>query len=163
MRRKVLLFMVGAMVGMTALPAGAAPVTKTTYTIAECPIAGTPQHPEDLRMWETGHEGVHIRGAENFYGEYLYEGGAWVSIGTNATVANVNASSKMTLFGTFDIESTIGDFQGTWSWGATDTGRATGRSDDGRLLKVTLGLSADGLPALPGNDCLVAEYVVFSK
>jgi hypothetical protein len=159
----VLLFTVLAMVGMIALPAGAAPVNQTSYTIAECPFDGNPQNPEELRVWASGPAGLHIRGAENLYHEYLLEDEAWTDIGTNRTVANVNASKQMTLFGTFDIESTIGDFQGTWSWGAGDTGRASGRSDDGRLLKVTLGLSGDGLPALPGAECGVAEYVVFSK
>lgn len=166
MRRMILLVSVLALIGMVALPAGADHVTKTTYTIAECADPGNPQNAAEMKVWYPSEHRIHIRGAENLYHVYLLDGDAWLPIGTNTTMANVNASFPSfegAFWGTFDIESTLGDFEGRWSWGAGEFGRASGSSDDGTLLKVTLGLADDGLPALPVADaCGVAEYEVFS-
>lgn len=165
MRRMILLVTVLAVVGMTALPAGAAPVTKTTYTVAECADVHNPQNESEMKMWLSGENRIHIRSAENLYHLFLLEDGGWTGIGSNTTNANVNAvlpTFEGSYWGTFDIQSDIGDFEGRWSWGAGDYGRASGRSADGDLLKVTLGLSSDGLPALPGAGCSTAEYVVLS-
>ena len=165
MRRMILLTAILALVGMVALPAGAEPVSKTAYTIAECPAEGNPQNASEMKMWQTGHGGLHVRGAENLYNDFVLEGGVWVEFGTLTSVAGANISSQSPAFGTFAMETlTIGDFEGRWSWGSAEFGHGAGRSDDGRLVKVTLGLSSDDLPTLPGepDECLVAEYVVFS-
>ena len=165
MRRMILITTVLALVGMAALPAGAVPVEKTMYTVAECAAPGNPQNPEEMTTWFPSGDRINIRGAENLYEVYVLEAGDWELVGTNTTNANVNAafpSFEGVFWGTFDIESTIGDFEGHWSWGATEFGRASGHSDDGQILKVTLGLASDGLPPLPGDGCGVAEYVVFA-
>jgi hypothetical protein len=108
-----------------------------------------------------------MRGAHNAYDEYVLEGNAWRMIGENDTVANGNATFPDFVgpfWGMFDFEDdgTIGSFEGTWSWGNSAYGRASGKSDDGRLAKVTLGVDADGYPELPAEDCGVTEFLVIN-
>lgn len=84
--------------------------------------------------------------------------------GTNVTVANGNAKLpdfNGPFWGTFDFQDdgTLGGFTGTWSWGNSAYGRASGKSMDGLLLKVTLGLDPTPYPALPG-ECGVAEFLI---
>jgi hypothetical protein len=54
----------------------------------------------------------------------------------------------------------LGEFFGTWSWGNSASGHAQGRSADGRLLKITLGIDPTPYPSM--GDCLVNEYVVIN-
>lgn len=169
MRRIVLFVTVMALVGVVSVPAGAAPVEKTTYTVAEC---ADPDNPQAVAEFEylADMSRVRVRGAVNLYHEFVLEAGSWTLIGTNTTVANGNAafpSFEGPFWGTFDFEDdgTIGDFEGTWSWGMSEFGHASGRSDDGRLLKVTLGLAGDGLPEIPYPDpdaCGITEFTVIS-
>ena len=88
MRRMILLTAILALVGMVALPAGAEPVTKTAYTIAECAAEGNPQNASEMKMWLTGQGGYHVRGVENLYIDYLLEDGTWVPFGTVASATS---------------------------------------------------------------------------
>ena len=187
-RRMGQLFMLLAVVALivaAAAPAGAAKAEKTSYIVAECADAGNPQNliwaenPADWeldggRIWFSKKlDRVHIRGMVNLYHEYLWTESGWSEepIGSNATVANGNAAVTEEFdfvgpfWGTFDFtdDGTIGDFSGTWSWGMSATGRATGTSDDGSLVKVTLGVDPTDYLPLPGDGCGVAEFMVISK
>lgn len=147
------------MVAVAAVPSGATKAMKDTYVIAECD--GTEVAPPE-RIWLTGKDGVHIRGISNLYTEYALSAGAWVETGTNQTYANGNfkfPDFEGPAFGLFSFRGTIGDFDGTWSWANTTYGRAAGKSTDGKLVKVKLGIDPAGYPALPG-ECLVTEFVV---
>jgi hypothetical protein len=178
------LLAVVALIVAAAAPAGAAKAEKTSYIVAECADAGNPQNliwapnPADWeldggRIWfSTELDRVHIRGLENLYDEYLWTGSGWLLFGSNATVANGNAAVNEAFefigpfWGTFDFtdDGTIGDFSGTWSWGMSATGRAVGTSDDGSLVKITLGVdAADYLPLPLEEGCGVTEFMVISK
>lgn len=170
MCRSVLIVMlaVGALIVATTVPAAAERAEKTPYTVAECDFTNL----EPGRQWVTGQNNLHIRGAVNQYSEWVLQGETWMRIGTNTTVPSGHV--KLPAFegpfhGTFSLDDTIGiigDFEGSWSWGNSAVGRASGKEVGGnRLLKATLGLdpaAIDNLPEeLPGNgDCLLARYIV---
>jgi hypothetical protein len=144
------------------VPAGAAPPPASSFFVAECD--GFPVAPPE-RMWMTGQDGIHLRGASNQYQEWILEDGAWRLIGTNTTHANGNASLpdfEGPFWGTFAFrdDGTIGDIDGSWVWANTPTGRAIGKTTDGAPVKITLGLDPAGFPAPPGDGCLLTEFVV---
>jgi hypothetical protein len=170
LKRWSIVMIVVALVALAAMPAGAAPADKTSYIVAECPDLGNPQSVERFEF--PNPDRLLIRGARNIYYEYLYDGVEWSTerIGENDTVANGDATFPGFVgpfWGTFHYfdypgPEMIGDFSGTWSWGNSLYGHASGRSADGRLLKVTLGLDPGGYPALPGPECIVNEFLVIS-
>ena len=161
LRRWSIIMIVVALVALAAVPASAAPAEKTSYVVAECPDGGNPQSVE--RMEFPTPDRILIRGAVNVYYEYLLDDGDWVAIGRNDTVANINATFPEFVgpaWGTFHYSDngTIGEFFGTWSWGNSASGHASGMSADGRLMKVTLGIDPTPYPLLEG--CLVNEYLI---
>lgn len=161
LKRWSIVMIVVALVALAAMPAGAAPADKTSYIVAECADPGNPQSVEAMEF--PNPDRILVRGAENIYYEFLYDGVGWVEIGENDTVANINATFPEFMgpaWGTFHYfdDGTIGEFFGTWSWGNSATGRASGMSDDGRLLMVTLGIDPTPYPLLEG--CFVNEYLV---
>lgn len=168
MRRTVLIVMlaVAALIVATAVPAGAAKAEKTPYIVAECNF--TPLHPGI--QWVTGQNNLHIRGAMNRYNEWVLEGEDWREIGTNTTTANGNVKLPDFIgpfWGTFSFadDGTIGNFEGSWSWGNSALGRASAKEVDGdKLLKVTLGLDAADYPAFVEGmgECGVAEFLVIN-
>lgn len=167
MRRLTVLVVVLLLAGLVvaaASPAGAAAADKTVFIVAECSWAGNPQSVEQFEF--PNPDRVRIRGANNIYDEYVFEEAGWRYIGENSTMANVNATwpeFEGSFWGTFDFtdDGTIGDFEGTWAWGGMSPfGRATGTSDDGKLLKVTLGLNPEPYLPLPAAECGVAEFLV---
>ncbi len=136
---------------------------KASFIVAECAWEGNPLSVDRFEFPNL--DRVLIRGANNVYDEYLLENNVWRQIGVNSTMANVNATFPDfvgTFWGTFDYtdDGSIGNFTGRWAFGNTDQGRAVGRSDDGRLLKVTLGLDPAGYPAPPTDACGIAEFMV---
>lgn len=168
MRRATALTAVITLTGMVVASAptvSAARAEKTSFIVAECPQDGNPKSVDRFEFPNLNH--VLIRGAHNDYDEYVLDGSGWSWIGENHTVANGNATFPDFVgpfWGTFDFvdDGTIGSFEGTWSWGNSAYGRASGRSDDGTLIKVTLGLDADGYPELPAEDCGVTEFLVIN-
>jgi hypothetical protein len=160
----ILLLAVVALVVAAAAPAGAVQVDKTSFVVAECPAAGNPQSVDRFEF--PNPDRVLIRGAVNLYTEYVLEGNAWREIGTNVTSANGNATFPDFVgpfWGTFDFhdDGTIGDFTGTWAWGMSAFGTATGKSIDGELVKITLGLNPADYPAITGG-CGITEFEVLS-
>jgi hypothetical protein len=165
LRRWSIGMIVVAFLVAAAIPAGAAPAEKVSYIVAECPQAGNPQSVDRFEF--PTEDRVLIRGAQNIYDEYVLATGGWGHIGTNETVANGNATwpeFEGPFWGTFVFvdDGTIGSFEGTWSWGNSAYGRAVGKSDDGRLVKITLGLDPAGYPPLPEKDCGVTEFLVIN-
>lgn len=139
------------------------------YVVAECFTGNL-----EFDVWESGPV-AHLS-AKNVYALYLQEGDTWTEIGTNVTSASGTAAVEGSMVpkaspfrGTFSMESQIGDFEGTWSWGMSDTGRAVGRSTDGRaLVKLTLyeGVASyedvTGIP-VPDETCGVTTYHVMTR
>jgi len=168
MRRATALTAVIALAGIVVASAptvSAARAEKTSFIVAECPQENNPQSVDRFEFPNPNR--VLIRGAHNAYDEYVLEGNDWRLIGENNTMANGNATFPDFVgpfWGTFDFDDdgTIGSFEGTWSWGNSAYGRASGRSDDGRLAKVTLGVDADGYPELPAADCGLTEWLVIN-
>ncbi len=162
MRRATAWTAVIALAGIVVASAptvSAARAEKDAYIVAECPTGGDP--PERFEFPNPNR--VLIRGAHNVYDEYLLEDTEWSLVGVNNTMANVNASESFaTIWGTFDWDGNLGHFEGTWSWGNSAYGRASGRSDDGRLLKVTLGLDPSDYPPLDCEDYGVTELLIIS-
>lgn len=149
-----------------AAPAGAAKAEKTSFIVAEC---ADERNPISVDRFEFPNpDRVLIRGAQNLYYEWVLEGNDWREIGTNTTTANGNASLpdfEGPFWGTFDFEDdgTIGDVTGSWAWGMSAYGRATGRTADGDLVKITLGLDPADYPYGPDVDgCLITEFLVIS-
>ncbi len=150
-----------------ASPAGAVKAEKTSFIVAECPDAANPlsidrfEHPTPDR--------VLIRGAVNLYHEWVLEGDDWREIGTNTTLANGNATFpefEGPFWGTFDFDDdeTIGATTGTWAWGMSEYGRATGKTSDGDLVKITLGLDPADYPSDPDiAGCGITEFTVISS
>ena len=162
LKRWSIVMIVVALVALAAMPAGAAPAEKTSYIVAECPDMYNPQSVERMEVLPNL-DRILIRGAQNIYYEFLYNGTGWVEIGENDTVANINATFPDFVgpaWGTFHYSDngTIGEFFGTWSWGNSASGHASGMSADGRLMKVTLGIDPTPYPLLEG--CLVNEYLI---
>ena len=160
----VLLLAVVALVVAAAAPAGAVKAEKTSFIVAECADEGNPLSVERFEF--PNPDRVLIRGAENLYYEYVLEAGTWREIGTNLTYANGNATFPDFVgpfWGTFDFQDdgTIGDITGTWAWGMSALGRATGKTADGDLVKVTLGLDPADYPTIAG-DCGITEFEVLS-
>lgn len=167
MRRMIMLMALMGAVVVDAAPAGADPVEKSAYFVAECAVEGNPQSVE--RMWFPTEDSVRIRHATNVYDEYLYTGSDWVGpFAQNTTVANVNAafpSFEGNFWGTWtfhDYGTVPGfdDMEGTWVFTENGAAKASGKTDDGRVVKVTLGLEN---PAPPFDGCEVAEFVIFNK
>lgn len=161
------LLIIGAVVGLVvaaAVPASAAKAVKTSYIIAEC--GGTLVSPPE-RVWVTGQDGMHLRGAANRYVEWVLEGEDWREIGTNTTRANLNVKLpdfEGPFWGTFSFrdDDTLGDIDGTWVWPMTATGKARGKTMHGESVKITLGIDPTGFPAPPGEGCLLTEFLVIS-
>jgi len=168
MRRATAWTAVIALAGIVVASAptvSAARAEKDAYIVAECPQDGNPQSVERFEFPNPNDPNrVLIRGAHNIYNEFVLEDDGWSLVGENNTMANVNASESFaTIWGTFDWDGNLGHFEGTWSWGNSAYGRASGRSDDGRLLKVTLGLDPSDYPHL--DDCEdygVTELLIIS-
>lgn len=161
LKRWSIVVIVLALVALMAIPASAAPAEKTSFIVAECAQPGNPQSVERFEFPNPGR--VLVRGAHNVYDEYVLEGSVWTMVGVNNTVANIDATFPEfvgSAWGTFHYsdDGTVGEFFGTWSWGSSASGHASGKSADGRLLKVTLGI--DPSPYPPIGDCLVNEYMV---
>lgn len=167
MRRAVVLMAALGFVVVGATPAGAEPVQKSTYLVAECPDGGNPQSVD--RMWFPTEGSVQARGVTNLYYEYVLVDGEWVGpFAENTTVANASASFpefEGTFWGTWsfvDYEGgpDFGDMSGRWVFTDHGAAKATGMSDDGNVVKVSLGLDE---PAAPFEGCGVAEFVIFGK
>lgn len=151
------------------MPAGAAQPEKHDYVVAECFL-----EPLTFEAWVSGPV-MHISGS-NLYGLYLEDGDGWTMIGTNVTypsgmmaVEGSPVPKAAPFRGRFSMESSIGDFEGTWSWGMSGSGRAVGRSTDGSaLLKLSLYEGAasyeevTGVP-MPDETCGVTTYHVMAK
>lgn len=162
MRRSVLLVLL-AVVGLvmaTAVPVGADAAVKTEYTTVEF-MCGS--DPSEATIWFSGQDDklMHARGVVNTMVEFVLVGGAWEEVGTNTTVANVNveaATFEGSFWGTYSLRTEIiGDFDGTWSWGSSLDGRASGKGvgdDAGKIARTTLlGTPPEGAPALPPPPC----------
>lgn len=151
---------IAAMATMAAL-AGAAPIEKTSFMVAECDAV-----PLDPGEWSfVGQENMHMRGMSNLYTAYVREGSAWRQIGTVTTHPNANLNSNATtIWGTFEYtdDGTIGTFTGSFNWSMGNNGRASGRSADGTLVKITLGVDPTPYLPLPTPNCDVREYDVMS-
>ncbi len=98
---------------------------------------------------------MHVRGAVNHSVQYVYDFGAedWVLLGTNTIGINFNSSvvwidgmpvpnfDEIEQWGTFAVESSIGDFEGSFALGRSTNGHATGvgvGDSAGLLQKVDL-------------------------
>ncbi len=162
MRRSVLLVLL-AVVGLvmaTAVPAGADAPAKTEYTTFEW-MCGSDT--SEARIWFSGQDDklMHARGVVNSLVEYVLVDDVWQQVGTNTTVANVNveaATFEGSFWGTYSLRADIiGDFDGTWSWGNSPNGRASGKGvgdDAGKIAKTTLlGAPPEGAPAPPPPPC----------
>ena len=161
-----MLLAVLALVVTAAAPAGAAKAEKTSFIVAECADPGNPQ---DFEVFEFPNpDRVRIRGAVNLYYEWVLEGATWREIGTNHTNSNVNATwpdFEGVFWGSFDFDDdgTIGDITGRYSWGSSTYGKGTGKTADGDLVKVTLGLDPANYPINDDVDgCLLTEFLVIS-
>lgn len=159
----ILLLAVVALMVTAAAPAGAVKAQKTSFIVAECPDEGNPLSVDRFEF--PNPDRVLIRGAENLYHEFVLDGTTWVPIGTNRTFANGNATFPEFVgpfWGTFDFQDdgTIGDFTGTWAWGGSTYGTATGKSANGDHVKVTLGLDPSDYP--PIADCGITEFSVLT-
>lgn len=149
---------------LMVVPGSAAPAVKTTHELVECLVAQD-QQPDAVKF--TGQNGKiwHVRGAENFSVEWMWNGSSWVEAGTNDIVANWNARyalievpgvgpipvpTEASVWGDFSLESSsIGDFAGSWAWGDWPTGLGHGAGkgvghDEGTLAKVTLSTADPG-------------------
>jgi hypothetical protein len=160
----VLLLAVVALVVAAAAPAGAVKAEKTSFIVAECPDANNPISVE--RFESPNPDRILIRAMHNLYHEWVLESNSWRLFGTNETTANGNVTAdfeKGTFWGTFDFQDdgTIGDITGTWAWGMSALGRATGKTADGDLVKITLGLDPADYPTIAG-DCGITEFEVLS-
>jgi hypothetical protein len=152
---------VGATVGV-AVPAAGGPPERMEFTVAECAADGAL-----LDMWESGPV-LHLS-AENVYDLYVMEEDEWRMYGQNTTnpmgtVRTTRNGKEVAPFrGTFSIrdDGTVGDFDGTWSWGVSAVGRAVGHSPDGSAL-LTLTLYEDEVD-IEGQSCGVTTYHVMSK
>jgi hypothetical protein len=148
----------------TAIPAGAGQPDRAEYTVAECFSEGT-----EPVLRPTGPV-MHLS-ATSSYDLYLADDGQWTKIGTNATTAvgTVAPNGKAPFRGTFSMRTDIGDFDGTWAWGMSASGRAIGRSPDGSaLLKLKLyeGEADYGVVTgadVEGETCGVTTYHVMTK
>ena len=149
-----------------ASPAGAMKAEKTSFIVAECPDIDNPQSVERFEF--PNPDRVLIRGAVNLYYEWVLEGDDWRAIGTNTTTANGNATLpefEGPFWGTFDFDDdgTIGDITGTWAWGMSAYGRATGKTEDGDLVKITLGLDPADYPTDTNvQGCSLTEFTVIA-
>ena len=155
MKRIAVLFAAVLLVLAIAAPAAAAkPWQSYTVFRAQCGEGFGP----DFRYWETPN-GFHVRDYLGFHENYLLVGGSWVASGTNHTVVMINGKpDAATASGTFEIRgSIVGDFDGTWRWGMTPDGKATGQGVNasvGAHLKVDLlGAEPAGLPDPPSDLC----------
>ena len=169
MRRTTLvitLFALIALVVTAAAPAGAVKAEKTSFIVAECADPGNPQSVDVFEF--PNPDRVRIRGAVNLYYEWVLEGTTWREIGTNHTNSNVNATFpdfEGVFWGSFDFDDdgTIGDITGRYSWGSTTYGKGTGKTVEGDLVKVTLGLDPAGYPISSDVEgCLLTEFLVIS-
>ena len=158
-----------ALLMLAIIPAaGADPVQKDAFIVAECPDSGNPQNAGEFKVWFPTEDKIQIRGAENLYHEYLYTDAGWAAepFGTNLTTASVSAaypSFEGQFGGTFDFIDEagvgIGDAAGSWVVNS-GAARASGKTVDGRVVKVTLGLAA---PAPPFPGCGVVEFLVMDN
>jgi len=167
--RSVRLVAVGALatalVATVVAVAGAAPIQKSSYMVAECFVANLAPG-----EWSPAGPTLHMRNMSNLYAAYVREGTAWREIGTVTTYPNANITPNgLTIWGAFVFsdDGTIGNFTGSFNWsqptnGMGNDGRGSGVSDDG-LVKITLG-GIDPTPymPLPGEGCDVREYLVMS-
>ena len=168
MRRTTLVIMLFALVALVvtaAAPAGAVRAEKKSFIVAECSDVNNPLSFDRFEF--PNPDRVLIRGAHNLYYEYVLEGTDWREIGTNNTNSNGNATYPEFVgpfWGTFDFDDdgTIGDITGTWAWGMSQYGRATGKTADGHPVKITLGLNPADYPAAPDSGCLIAEFTVMA-
>lgn len=158
MRRALLLVLsVVALVAMTAAPVVAGQgAEKTTYYAVEC--FAEPQFTAPPKIADGT---IHVRGAIGFAEEWLWDGSGWAQAGENHTVINFNGKlgpsgpEDLRLWGTFEIDlslAEIGVFEGSWA-----SGRASGKSDDGRLIKADLSPPAFPEELMPLPDCGAAD------
>ena len=162
MRRVIFNVVLALLAAVVVAAPAAASSSRTSYVVAEC---GRPTNPWQVdRMTILPSDRAIIRGLHSTYDEWVFVNGSWQSgFGTNDAVANANVAwpdFQGTLWGTFDFKGEIGHFQGSWSLGASGSGRASGMSDEGTLLTVTLGVNPQDYLPLPASDCGVAEFVV---
>ncbi len=142
-----------ALLAMMAAPVGAGQgAEKTPYYAVECfdePLFTAPPKIADGT--------IHVRGALGFAEEWVWDGSAWALAGENQTVINFNGKlgpfgpEDLRLWGTFEIDLSlagIGVFEGSWA-----AGRASGKSDDGRLIKADLDPPAFPAEIMPLPDC----------
>jgi hypothetical protein len=155
MKRIAVLFAAVLLVLAIAAPAAAAkPWQSYTVFRAQCAQDVGP----DFRSWETPNT-WHMRDFLGFHRNYFLVNGAWVEYGTNETVVMANGHADgATASGTFEIRgSLVGDFDGSWRWGMTPDGKATGQGVNasvGAHLKVDLlGAEPAGLPDPPPAPC----------
>jgi hypothetical protein len=110
--------------------------------------------------WEAGGT-FHSRGVVGHHVNFFLVGGSWVAGGTNVTTAKVDGlldGSAGTASGTFTVRgSPVGDYDGSWTWGMSAMGNASGQGvggSAGKHLKVShLPAAPAGLPVAPGNPC----------
>jgi hypothetical protein len=162
----------GATAG-AAVPAGAGQPDRTDYTVAECPAENV-----SFDMWFSGPV-AHIS-AENTYDLFVLESGTWRHFGQNTTypfgtsLITPGGREVAAFRGAFSLrdDGTIGDFDGRWSWGMSELGRAVARSTDGSaLLKLALyegaapyeEVTGAPMPDSPDEMCGVTTYHVMAK
>ncbi len=167
MRRMIMLTALTGFVLLGGAPAGADPVQKSAYIVAECPVEGNPQSIE--KMWFPTEDSIQIRQATNVYDEFLYVGGEWVGpFAQNTTVANVTAafpSFEGNFWGTWTFDdygqvAGFDDMEGRWVFTENGAAKATGKTADGRVVKVALDVES---PAPPPDGCSVAEFVIYDR